>query len=209
MKKINWEQPIVFLDVGTHDGHTLEEVTSNKYNFYKIYGFEPMPQQYINAVNNFGAHHNVELFNFGLSDTTGKANLFGSNNNLGTSIYNKKNDVEKDIITECDLVETSQFFKKYISTETTVVVKLNCEGAEIPILNNLINSGEIWKISNVLIDFDIRKVTGMEYNEKLLLDRLAAIGFENYSLSDAFVGTGPTHQIRIGNWLKSVGVPTI
>lgn len=202
---INIKNKVIFLDVGTHNGHTLKEVTKENYFFDKIYGFEPMPKQYKNVTSRYGHIENLTVFNFGLSDKTDKINIYGSNKNLGSSIYYDKNDVEKDVITVCDVVEASDFFKKNLSSDDTIIVKLNCEGAEIPILNNLVDTGEIWKISNVMIDFDIRKVKGMEQNEAIILKRFEEINFKNYCLCDN-VMVGATHQKRINNWLTTIGL---
>jgi FkbM family methyltransferase len=197
---------IIFLDVGTHDGHTLKEIISYKYNFDKIYGFEPCLKQFRNASNEFSNISHLEMYNFGLSNFTCKTKIYGSNNNLGASIFQNKNDVEKNISEDISLVSASDFFKENIPLGSIIIMKLNCEGAEIPILNDLVDSGEIHKLSNVLIDFDSRKIPGMENSESLLLKRFKDIGFVNFSLSDKFIGCMPTHQERIGAWLKSINI---
>lgn len=195
----------IFLDVGTHEGQTLEEVVKPHYAFDHIMGFEPMPKQCYEAQVRFAGVGNLAVYRFGLSDKTRTANLYGSNNNLESSIFAEKNDADENIITQCEFKEASEFFRSQIPTEATVIMKLNCEGAEIPILNNLIDSGEIWKVSNVMIDFDIRKVRGMEHEAQKVLNRMIEIGFERFSLCED-VMIGETHQNRIANWLKIIGV---
>lgn len=193
----------IFLDIGTHDGQTLEEVVKPLYEFKVIYSFEPMPKQYQHAFGIYSQYKYVKLFNYGLSDKTATMNLYGSNNNMGASIYATKRDVEPEIVTPCIFVEASKFFRDNLSVDDSVIMKLNCEGSEIPILNNLIDSGEIWKIANVMIDFDIRKVEGMGHEELLLMERFNTIGFDRYVLCDT-VMVGSTHQARINNWLTSI-----
>ena len=197
---------LIFLDVGAHEGHTLEEVTTSKYRFDKIYAFEPMMKQYKILVDRFSSVKNLEMFNYGLADKTGVRYIYGTNADLGASIYQQKRDLDdRTVATECRFVEASQFFKEYIDPKDIVVVKLNCEGSEIIILNNLIDTGEINKINNVMIDFDVRKVDGMEHEEPKLLHRFEEMGFKNYCLCDN-VMVGRTHQDRIANWLDHCGV---
>lgn len=181
----------VFLDVGAHDGQTLEAVID--LDFELIYAFEPMPKQYATLVERF-KRPNVALCNFGLSDFTGESLVYGTNDEMEASMYPQKNDVDSRVVTVCDFVRASEFFEEL---PDGLIVKLNCEGAEVAILDDLIDSGQIWKIASVLIDFDIRKVLGEEHLEERTLKRLAEIGFDRY----CDWPPGNTHQDRIRAWL--------
>lgn len=192
----------VFLDVGGHEGQTLEEVLKPKYDWDWIHCFEPMLEQYMYLVEHF-QDERLQIHNYGLADFSGKANLYGSNDIMEASLYPDKNDADETIVTECNFVEVSEIFEWYLASNDICVMKLNCEGGEIPILNNLIDTGHIWNVTNVMIDFDIRKVSGMEHEEQKILDRMKAIGFDHYSLCDD-VMVGPTHQDRIANWLQTL-----
>jgi FkbM family methyltransferase len=195
---------VIFLDVGAHEGQTLDEVTKPGYRFNRVYAFEPMPAQYGQLVDRFGGDPRVTLCKFGLADRTGTLSLYGDNTAMEASLHPTKRDVDASVVTECRFVRASEFFAENVAAGDIVVVKLNCEGAEIVILGDLIDSGEIWKLANVMIDFDIRKVAGFEHQEHELLDRFAGIGFDRYSLCDD-VMVGATHQDRIANWLRVAG----
>lgn len=197
-------EPLVFLDVGAHVGQTLEEVVKPEYGFDAIYAFEPMPAQYATLVERFGDDRRVRLLPFGLARSTGKRRLFGLNDQMEASLYARKRDVDPKAVTVCSFVEASAWFQALGPDPRRLVVKLNCEGAEVEILENLIDSGEIWKITNVVIDFDVRKVRGMEAAEPRLLERLARIGFDRHRLFEDVMGDGETHQARIANWLRGV-----
>jgi FkbM family methyltransferase len=195
---------VIFLDVGAHDGQTLEEVVKPVWGFDRIWSFEPMPAQYSNLVRSFGGEARVELCDYGLAAATGTMAMFGGNDRMEASVYPAKNDVDASVVTECRFVEASEFFRAAVPAGEPVIVKLNCEGSEVAILNNLLDSGEISKVTDVMIDFDVRKVVGMEHHEAGLLSRFRTAGFTNFSLSDD-VMVGATHQARIGNWLRSLG----
>ena len=193
----------VFLDVGGHVGQTLDEVTRPKYQFRTIYCFEPMPIQFTHLVRAYRTYENVQVFDYGLGDSTRMATIYGANEHCESSIYAEKNDVSTLMQTNCTIVEASNWFERNITEDDTVIMKINAEGSEIPIMNNLIDSGLIHRIHNVMLDFDIRKVNGMQHCEHDLIARMASVGFNRYSLCDD-VMRGATHQSRIGNWLSTI-----
>lgn len=193
---------MILLDVGAHDGQTLAEVTKPHYNFSRIASFEPMPTQYVHLVSVYGNLPGVEIHNFGLADQTGELPLYGSNDIMEASLFASKNDVDASVITMCQFVRATEFLESLPEGEP-LIIKLNCEGGEVPILHDLIASGAIWRAHNIMIDWDVRKIVGMEHEEGNLLYLLAEIGFTRYSLCDD-VMVGSTHQDRIANWLRGV-----
>ena len=193
----------IFLDVGAHVGQTLAEVTRYKYQFRTIYAFEPMPVQSSHLHMAYRGFPNVQVLDYGLGDSTRAATLYGANDQCESSIYADKRDVTRAMQTECAIVDASNWFRRNLTPDDTVIMKINAEGSEIPILNSLIDSGEIEKVANVMIDFDIRKVSGLEHCEQALIQRFADIEFTRYSISEV-VMRGYTHQDRIANWLGTL-----
>ncbi len=192
---------MIFIDVGGYEGETLQEVIKPQYNFTKIYCLEPMPRQFEVLTQKYSGLETVELLNYGLSDHTGSATIYGDNNIMEASLYPDKRDVNSSIETECEFLEASIFVNSL--PDDGIIMKLNCEGAEAVILQNLIDSGTIWRLNNVMIDFDVRKVPSMAWTEAHLLGELKRIRFTRYSLCDD-VMHGKTHQNRIANWLSGV-----
>lgn len=197
----------VFLDVGGHVGQTLDEVLSGKYSFDKVYCFEPMPVQYNHLVTHYtekGKPYNLEICNFGLLNKSEPRIIYGTNEDMAASIYKEKYDVgNRDHETVCNFMEASEFYRKNLTDDDLIIMKLNCEGSEVIITDNLLDSGEIWKASNIMLDFDIRKVPGRQQEADELLNRLKEKNFTNYSL-EGQVMVGNTHQNRIANWLSTL-----
>ena len=193
---------IVFLDVGGHFGQTLEEVLKPLYAFDVVYCFEPFPSHAKVIRENF-ADPRLKLLDYGLSNVTGPLEFHSAgDDDMGASV--KKRDGEtKAIVTRCDFVRASEFFRDHVEADDLVVMKLNCEGSECDILNDLMDSGEISKIDNVMIDFDVRKFPHLVDEEPKLMKRMADIGFTSFSLCDR-VMKGRTHQKRIAHWLRSI-----
>lgn len=189
---------MIFLDIGSHNGQTLEEVV--EHDFEQIHGFEPMPEQYAELVEKFGHIPNVKLHNYGLADTGGKRAVYGSNRICEASVYPTKVDVDASVVTYCDFIEASEVFA--LLGGRPFVVKMNCEGSEVPILNNLIDTGQIWKIAAMTFDLDIRRCVGFEHEADVILERLSEIGFDRYQISsDAFIHG--SHRQKIAHWLAS------
>lgn len=196
-------QKSIFLDVGGHRGQTLHEVSKPVYHFDQIHCFEPLPSNCDVIRRGFSSVKNLNLHEFGLSDQTKSLPVFErTEGDLGATVK-RKGEANSGIETSCEFVKASDFFRENISVNDIVIVKLNCEGSECDILNDLIDSGEIFKIRNVMIDFDVRKFENLAKDEDRLLARLKQVGFKNYSLASN-VMFGKTHPRRIENWLSSL-----
>ncbi len=191
-----------FIDVGAHDGQTLEEVVKPRWGFDRIIAYEPLPEQFSTLVRRFGDDERVVLHNTALGDGKGVIVVYGSNDQMEASIYPTKNDLDAEVYRICAQADASAAVK---ALDGDLVMKLNCEGAEVPILLNLCASGAIHRLSNVMIDFDIRKVVGHEQDEQQVLDAMAEAKFDRFQLCED-VMVGATHQDRIAAWLDTIGV---
>lgn len=204
----------IFLDVGGHFGQTLNEVLSGKYDFDKVYCFEPMPaiakflyeRRYTSNMSYEdmkNSKYQLEVLNYGLLDKTEQRNVYGSEMFIGASIYKQKEDINSGDETPCAFVEASEFFREHINLNDTVIMKLNCEGSEVKILTNLVESGEIKKIANVMVDFDVKKIPGLEHQAGETVQLMRDNNFHNFVLCDD-VMIGATHEDRIGHWLSTL-----
>ncbi len=191
-----------FFDIGAHNGQTLEEVVHPRWNFDRILAFEPMPREYDLLDERFGHRDKVRLYNFGLSDKTGWQPVYGGNDRCEASVYPSKVDLDPNIVSQCRFVDAAEPFSA-LADDATVIVKMNCEGSEIPILNRLIDTGDLWRITAMTFDLDIRRVRGHEQEADELLARLERIGFDRFQVSsDAFIEG--THAEKIAYWLTSL-----
>jgi hypothetical protein len=86
-----------------------------------------------------------------------------------------------------------------------VVIKTNCEGSEVNIVDSFLNGGTFKYFYSLLITFDIRDYPSLAYKEVEIRKRLKASGYKNFCFSDNMM-IGPTHEKRIENWLTSFGV---
>jgi FkbM family methyltransferase len=190
----------IFLDVGAHEGETLHAVRDPKYDFDRIYCFEPASVCWpaLEAVRD----PRVAVCRFGLWNRTSSHALYDVGT-LGASLY-------ADKFPEARPEETAQFVRAtawlsdHVGDEDEVYLKLNCEGAECDIVDDLLVSGRFARIRSAMIDPDIRKIPTLAHRERELRERLAAAGLTNYFMEED-VMVGPTHRARIQNWLRLAG----
>ena len=191
----------IFIDVGGSVGQTIKEVLNPTYYFDIIYSLEPQRECYEILRRDFNAYlgERLVVYNFGLADFNGEKNLYGTG--FGASLFFDKKDIDNRQFEQCRFVEASSFFKDHIIKGDLVVMKLNCEGGEIPILRNLIQSGYIHSLAHILIHFDIGKVPSKIQEEKNIRSELDAVGFKNY-VTHREIRWGFTYAERISSWLS-------
>src|SRR5207253_9815138 len=106
-----------------------------------------------------------------------------------------------------ELVEVrraSNWFRENLREDDHVYLKLNCEGSECDILDDLLDSGEIRKVRSALVDFDVRKFPSLAHREPEVRGRLEASGYSPIlCLKESY--KGPTHAATVENWLRSAG----
>jgi len=159
----------IFLDVGAHEGETTKAVLMSKYSFDKIYCFEPQ-KKIINELKKIESDK-VIINNYGLFSSDCKKNVYYKDKTDGGSIYRDK---FKLILNteECDFVSASRWFSENIKDEDNVTLKINCEGSECDIMDDLFSSGEYKKVTALMIDFDVRKIKSQKHREQEIREKI-------------------------------------
>lgn len=194
-------QRSIFLDIGAHWGETLEEVLSPVWRFDAVYAFEPDPEAVRIIAQKFAADlasGKLVLIPAALSDQDGEAELFGGNEGGGASLYAEKSNIDAAKHARVKLIQSSAFFRDHFSADDVIIAKLNCEGGEVNILNDLSKSGEIQKIARAVVDFDIRKVRGKRGLARATIQTMRAAGFDRFLLTED-VMVGPDARARTRN----------
>ncbi|HEX6664563.1 MAG TPA: FkbM family methyltransferase [Gaiellaceae bacterium] len=189
-----------FLDVGAHEGSSLHSVRDPKYGFDRIYCFEPAASCWpaLDAVTD----SRVQICHFGLWNRTTERELYDPGSR-GASMFEDKFRSKPSGET-ARFVRASDWFRDNLDTDDEIYVKLNCEGAEADIVEDLLGSGLLDRVRSVMIDPDVRKIPSLAYRHRELEERLASSGLTNYFMEDE-VMVGKTHRDRIQNWLRVAG----
>lgn len=184
-----------FLDVGAHVGETLQAVMADR-SFERIVCFEPASQCWpaLRAL----ADRRVSIEQFGLWDRACSAGLFQPGTK-GAGLWKKDNGRSDDVET-CKFVRATEWMRAHIAEDDVVYLKLNCEGAECDILDDLLDSGEFDSIAYTMVDFDVRKIASQKHRQAELVERLAVYPAPRVLTSKQAM-RGDTHAARIHNWL--------
>lgn len=192
----------VFLDVGAHVGETLEVVLHPRYGFNRIVCFEPTSECQAQLLRFDDPR--VTVCPFGLWKDTTKRAIFAPGT-TGASIFARGHDPgEHEIAT---FVKASDWFRLNVAADDVVYVKLNCEGSECDILDDLIDSNEIRNVREMVVHWDVRKNPSQAHREAEVRQRLRALGFRR-ALDATWVMYGHTHQAKTRHWLHAVGADT-
>jgi FkbM family methyltransferase len=184
-----------FVDIGSHRGQTLEEVVKPRWGFDRIHAIEPMPREFAVIEERFGDQPAVRFHAIALGYMTGDAFMYGTNEQLEASFYSHKTDVDASVRTTVHCVDASEWFGEH--AEGDLYVNLNAEGAEFPILESLLWTGEIKRITAMQLSWDMKKVPGLAGHIPMLAARLNHAGV-TWTADYADL---PTHQEQIAAWL--------
>jgi hypothetical protein len=144
----------------------------------------------------------VVVCKYGLWDKTTEHELYDAGSR-GASLYEDKFR-QTPTRTTARFVRATDWFREHLAIGDEIFMKLNCEGAEADIVEDLLDSGELARVRAVMIDPDVRKIPSQAHRERDLRERLRASGLTNYAMEEEAM-VGDTHRERIQHWLRSAG----
>src|SRR5687768_14993873 len=134
----------IFIDVGGHIGETVEAVIDPKYAFDIIYSFEPVSSCCDRIAQIPDARLRVMRTGLSNRDFEGTIHNPGA---LGASLYADAPDAHGSI-ERCRFIEAARFFSQFVTQSDCVYMKLNCEGSEVDVIENLVLAGEWNKVTH-------------------------------------------------------------
>lgn len=187
-----------FLDVGANTGQSLLAALEPEFGFDRIVCFEPAKACWPKLKSL--ADSRVRVERFGLWNRTCQQEIFQPGTK-GAGMWKKDRGLsdEKEL---CEFRKASDWMRDHIAAGDVVYLKLNCEGAECDILDDLLDSGEFEKVTFVMVDFDVRKIAALKHRQDEVTARLVDYPFPRVATSRE-VMRGDTHQDRIRNWLRA------
>lgn len=163
----------VFIDIGGHFGESIFKALNPKFAFDRLYAFEPSNTAFARLCEIKDSR--FKAFNFALSNKNYISQLYDSGL-LGGSLFadkfiNPKNGEEVQVR------KMSEVLPSLIEPGDEIYLKINCEGCELAILDDLFDSDQIKIFESIYIDFDARKIPSLsgnvqKYKEVLNLARV-------------------------------------
>jgi FkbM family methyltransferase len=130
-------------DIGGYKGQWASDIFS-RYQSH-IYIFEPVNSFYLSIKDRFKLNSKIKFFNFGLGAKTREEYINLSED--GSSIYVKGENFEK-----ISIVNFVDFLTEH-NINNIELIKMNIEGGEYELLEDILNSGKIKNIKNIQIQF--------------------------------------------------------
>jgi len=177
----------VVVDIGANVGFT-SILFAHDPNVTRVIAFEPVEVTYQHALRNLTINKQcaakIELHNYGLSDKEETIEIEFSDEikgSVGIRGLAHRDDIDRSRIRKekLHLLEAGSEIKKVIDgcNGMPVFLKMDCEGSEYQIVDNLIDTGQLPRVAGIM----------MEWHDSQLLSeletKLTSAGFTVFSLS--------------------------
>lgn len=167
----------IYIDLGCHDGQTVDNFLMNATKDFEVYAFDPntrftkeweaIKKKYPNTIH---FSHKVAL------DKDGEVmyTLRPDGYDLGSSVIEYKKDYGDGDMQSVPCFDFSQWLKQF--KDDYVMIKFNVEGAEFKIIKKMIEDGTNKIVDYAFIEWhDGKKMPEFEVDKQWYLDNL---GFE-------------------------------
>lgn len=170
----------IFLDVGTNLSWVTDELLKYK-ETGEIHCFEPHPVLFKNLNETHKDNKNIFLNEVAVSNKNGEAYLYfkkepTSNTDDGSTLNIKKNNVSGEYKKTVKTIKLSDYILKFDKVD---VLKMDIEGAEYDVFNELIESGAIHKIKYIFYECHAHKVP-LDKIKREVLTKLTNLGIKTY-----------------------------
>lgn len=183
----------VFLDVGAHRGQSVRAALERRWAFDRVWTFEPTRPciEVLEAI--VDDRLTVVPAGWWSADTEKVVHDPGA---IGASIDARKS--RGGETATCAFVDAARWMSENIAPDDVVWLKMNIEGAEVEVLDRLLTSGEIKKVSHLAVHFDIEKLGEFEKAAEMRrrLDEAGVRWCEAKS-----VMFGPDDTYKVNTWL--------
>jgi len=133
----------IVIDLGGYEGRFVNKITQ-KYGC-NVYVFEPMKKYYDILINNFSLNEKVRILDFGCSDKDETIKIYHSDD--ASSVYRGTGSYE-----EIKVRRLSDFIKEN-NIQKVDLLKINIEGSEFEVLNDLIYNDMLNVFENIQVQF--------------------------------------------------------
>jgi FkbM family methyltransferase len=189
----------VYLDIGAHFGETLPAALDPRFGFDVVVCFEPASRCWPRLRRRRDPR--ILLCRFGLSNESGRRPLYAAGSVRASVLEEGKTaGAPAEVVT---MARASDWFRTYLGQGDEVYAKVNVEGSECDILEDLLDTKEISKVRSMLVDFDVRRFPSRRHREVEVKDRLAREGVR--VVVDARDVQAETLAARARRWLASEG----
>lgn len=152
-----------FLDIGANTGQTFDEFLSKdpKYDGWTVWCFEPSPRhlpELMKTAERYRDRYHINICPFGVWSNDGYGLFRQKDDPRGDSFFPElaTDHVVNNLDTGYQMIVPQSGIGAILRNypdDDIVVVKLDCEGAEYPILEALLKSPELRKVNELYVEF--------------------------------------------------------
>lgn len=172
----------VYIDGGAYNGDSLDCRRLFSFKADYIIAFEPNPDMFPTLAHKLHDGEINELHNaiIWTEETILPFSVDNGNPPLGSSAMPSKKTYDTGTLYELHAIDFAEFVSGYKDDE--LLVKLDIEGAEFPVLRKLIDTGNIKYIDRLAVEFHPNKVTEYTTQDKdnLIAELQTLTNFEEW-----------------------------
>jgi FkbM family methyltransferase len=190
---------LVFLDVGAHQGQSAEVALGNLFRFDRVISYEPDPACAQVIRTKFPSQVDAGRLVVVEGALGGRAEtrvLHGSNDGGGASMLDA---AAGSVSVACRVYDVAETLEELSREPVAIFMKLNCEGAEVEILDRICDTPAAAFVKGIMADFDIVKYPGGYFEKQRVLAKCKAAGLPVLLSEEVMVGR--SHAERLRNWL--------
>ena len=168
----------IFIDAGCHHGESVDAfIKSKDYDkAFEVHCFEPDKSLYLSLLYN----DDIDcLHNYAVSTYNGSVSFYHATNKekAGGSICDSKETgcLDKDNPSRVICVDFSQWLIDTFDEEDYIILRMNIEGAEYPILTKMIMDSTIKYINKLSISFHWAKINYPQSMHNAIIKELEAL----------------------------------
>jgi FkbM family methyltransferase len=155
----------------------------------EVYAFEPNPDAYACLVRSTADFPNVRTFQAALSPEPGPVKLYlhryaeddPVHFSVGSSLLGSKRSVSADRHVLVDGIRFTDFLAG-LGDRRVRLLKMDIEGAEVEVLNELLDAGWHERIDQAFIEVHDRQIPALAEPTRKLRERLGALGASHFRL---------------------------
>ena len=154
----------IFIDLGAYTGDTLAIALKTYNNFDKFYAFDPVPI-HIKLLKERYTDHRIVAIEKAASTKNGTANIFNhvkyretNSYTNGTSLHKSKTNVDESDSFTVETINFSQFILDNFDINDNIVLKMDIEGEEYNVLEQMVNDKSIQYINKLFIEWHVNSI---------------------------------------------------
>jgi FkbM family methyltransferase len=192
----------IFLDIGAHTGESLEEALRPIYKLHRVYAFEPSTLA-LKKLMKF-RDKRLRIIPLAVSNYNGESNLFGAGSVGGGLFSDKLTHWNKTEVV--NVVKFSEWVLANLSSMDNVYIKINVEGSEYFILQEILKVYKNFNIKSILLSIDIDKVPSLKKNKEDLATLIANFPVQILIRQDKEVNTSINKFFILSDLVKNVKI---